>query len=246
MGQMDTAAHLLHAVRPNPDRSMIIRWMARVCVGIICTLLLFIIGAAAVVAASDAGPSSSLIPATHLSGAVCVVSGTNANPSNPGMTPFPLSPHPSGVVVVWLPGLNSKACKAVLTRGNAHIASVLASGLDQAMMVQRGVHSGPILSCPNDNGTTARLYFTYAHRPTQRIDLDLSGCGSISLLKVDSQRPSSGGHEALAPKAWRAYVAPHPDISAEGHVAVRPRWLGDVGGEATGTVQRRLGALSNS
>jgi hypothetical protein len=111
------------------------------------------------------------------------------------------------VTIVWIPGLNSKACKAVLTRGNAHIASVLASGLDQAMMVQRGVQSGPIISCPNNDGTTARLYFTYAHRPTQRIDFDLSGCSWITgpgrRLFTTQFRTDM---KLLAPKEWRRYV----------------------------------------
>jgi hypothetical protein len=51
-------------------------------------------------------------------------------------TPSPsVLAHPSAVAVVWLPGLNSRACRAVLTRGNAHIASTLASEIDGARVV---------------------------------------------------------------------------------------------------------------
>jgi hypothetical protein len=208
-----TAAHVLHRRCPDSDRPMKMRWMARSGPGSIIAMILLAISGAPVVAQADAvAASSSLIPAAHLRGAVCVVSETSAIPSHLSTPPPTLSPDPSGVTVVWIPGLNSKTCKAVLTRGNAHVASVIASGLDHAMIVQRGVQSGPIMSCPNNDGTTARLYFTYVHRPTQRIDFDLSGCTWIT---GPGRRFFTAQFRAdmsmLAPNEWRAYVAPNPD-----------------------------------
>jgi hypothetical protein len=157
--------------------------------------------------------SSGLIPATYLNGAECVVSGTNAIPSHPSTTPPTLSAHPSGVDIVWLPGLQSKTCKAVLTRGNAHFASALASAIDDAPMVK----PGPPFSCNvNDDLTSARLYFTYVRRSTQRIDDHLSECGSItgSGDRGVSRSPTDQflrDMTTLAPAAWWAYVAPYPD-----------------------------------
>jgi hypothetical protein len=56
--------------------------------------------------------------------------------SPPGTTSPSVLPHPSAVAVVWIPGLNSNAaCKAVLTRGYAHIASTLARDIDGARVL---------------------------------------------------------------------------------------------------------------
>ena len=64
----------------------------------------------------EAGATSSgLVPAAHLNGAECLVSGTGAIPSHLGTAPPTLSAHPSGVEIVWLPGEFSKTCKAVLS-----------------------------------------------------------------------------------------------------------------------------------
>jgi hypothetical protein len=66
--------------------------------------------------------TSGLIPSTQIDGGQCFVSGTSATPSHSSKTPPTLPAHPSEVKIVWLPGLYSKTCEAVLTRGNAHIA----------------------------------------------------------------------------------------------------------------------------
>jgi hypothetical protein len=193
---------------------MTIGWMARAREGSITVMILLAIGAGPVVARADAwDASSNLIPATHLSGAECVVSGTSAIPSHPGTTPPTVSSHPSGVEIVWLPGLYGMACQAVLTRGNAHIASDLGSDIDHAPVV---VARGPISCNVQDDRTSVRLYFTYARRSTQRIDDYLSECGSItdSGGGGTSRSPTNQflrDMTTLAPAAWRVYVAPYPD-----------------------------------
>jgi hypothetical protein len=116
------------------------------------------------------------------------------------------------VAVVWLPGLNSRACKAVLTRGNAHIASALASDIDEGWVVP----NADTYMCPDDDGTSARLYFTYAQGATWRIDADLSGCSWIT-APGDGTRASTPKFRedisTLAPLPWRAYLAPDADPS---------------------------------
>ena len=185
--------------------------MARARAALIGTMFLTAIGAPAVTAYAGVTPSS-LVPATHLRGAVCVVSGDNSSSSSPGTTSPSVLAHPSAVAVVWLPGLNSRACKAVLTRGNAHIASTLASDIDEA----RVVPNADTYMCPDDDGTGARLYFMYAQGATQRIDADLSGCPWIT-APGDGTRASTPKFREdmsiLAPPPWRAYLAPDADPS---------------------------------
>jgi hypothetical protein len=155
--------------------------------------------------------SSGLLPTAHLNGIECLVSGSGVIPKHSGTTPPTLSVHPSGVEIVWLPGLYGMACKVVLTRGNAHIASALASAIDNAPVVK----PGPPFSCNiQDNLTSARLYFTYAHRSAQRIDDYLSQCGSITESGDGSSRSSTNQFlrdmTTLAPAAWQRYVAAIP------------------------------------
>jgi hypothetical protein len=157
-----------------------------------------------------AAAPSSLIPATHLSGPVCVVSDYSPISDSSSKTPPTVSAHPVGVTVIWLPGLNSKTCKAAMTRGNAHIASALASDIDHASVVPNST----TIVCPADDGTSARLYFTYSRGAMQRIDADLSGCAWITAPGDASRRSNAQFRKnmaTLAPSAWRGYVAPDPD-----------------------------------
>ena len=185
--------------------------VARAGAGLICTMFFTTIGAPVATAYAGVTPSS-LVPGTHLRGAVCVLFGNSSISSPPGTTSPSVLAHPSAVAVVWLPGLNSRACKAVLTRGNAHIGSTLASDIDGA----RVVPNAETYMCPDDDGTGVRLYFMYAHGATRRIDADLSGCSWIT-APVDGTRASTPRFRedmsTLAPLPWRAYLAPNADPS---------------------------------
>jgi hypothetical protein len=185
--------------------------VARAGAALICTTLLTAIGAPVFTAYAGVAPSS-LVPATHLRGAVCVVSGHTSISSPPGTTSPSVLAHPAAVAVVWLPGLNSRACTAVLTRGNAHMASTLASDIEGA----RVVPNADTYTCPDDDGTGARLYFTYAHGATQRIDADLSGCSWITAPGHGTRASTPKFRQdmsTLAPLPWRAYLAPNADPS---------------------------------
>jgi hypothetical protein len=168
---------------------------------------------AAVMVGGGVGPASaaSLIPPTHVRNGVCGVTGTT--PSTVGTAAPSVSSRPTGVSVVWLPGLNDKSCKAVLVKGRSGIATALARDIDIARIIP---HAGTY-SCPVDDGTAARLYFTYGrHRAVQRVDADLSGCAWITAPGRGARASSSRFRRdmtTLAPSAWRPYISPTPDPS---------------------------------
>jgi hypothetical protein len=143
-------------------------------------------------------------PSTHRHGSVCIVSGSISQSF--GATPPTVSTDPVGVVIVWLPGLNSKSCKAVTTRGGPDIARDLARAIDKAPEVTspRG------RMCPSDDNTTARLFFSYHGKPTQQAYANLTGCEWIN-APGDAPRWSTARFRSdiamLAPAAWRPYVS---------------------------------------
>jgi hypothetical protein len=186
--------------------------VARAGAGLICTMFLTAIGAAPVVTAYAGVTPSSLVPTTHLRGAVCVVSGNNSTSSPAGTTSQSVLAQPSAVAVVWLPGLNSRAGKAVLTRGNARIASTLASDIDGARVLQ----NADTYMCPDDDATSTRLYFMFAHGITQRIDAHLSGCSRVTGPGEGTRASTPVFREdmsTLAPRSWRSHLAPDADPS---------------------------------
>jgi hypothetical protein len=131
--------------------------------------------------------STSAIPATTSS-------------SGPSLPTVPQ--HPSGVSIVWLPGLNNRSDKAVVTYGSSRIASALADDVNTAPLVADGVVA---TMCPNDDGTSARLYFKYHHRATRLVYADLSGCSSItasSNVSLSSTAKFRRDLSTLAPRAW--------------------------------------------
>ena len=179
--------------------------------GVLLIAVLSVLAGAAAVSQADAVTSTpSLVPATHRQGSVCLVSQNSPTPV--GTTPT-VSRHPASVIIVWLPGLNSKRCEAVVTRGGSRIASDLARDIDSAPVARtRGV-----INCPDDDGTTARLYFKFDHnQPMEEIDAPLSGCAWITAAGPSSRASTAqfgADLRTLAPPAWRAYLPPDPDPS---------------------------------
>jgi hypothetical protein len=157
------------------------------------------------VPSTAAAAASSLVPATHLRGSVCLVEGSTQGPF--GKSPPSVSAHPSAVEIVWIPGLNDKRCQSVLTRGGAHVAAALASTVNHAPVIPKGA----LYACPADDGTSVRIYFSFGDdRPAQRIDADLTGCSWISAPGEGRRSSTSRFRNALdqrAPSAWRRYFA---------------------------------------
>lgn len=148
---------------------------------------------------------SRIVPVTRLKDGVCSVAGTSL-PSY-GPTRPSVAPHPHGVEVIWTPGLNDKSCQPVLVRGGSRIASALAFDVDFAPFKPTAAQ----VVCPDDDNTSARLYFTYGHhRPVERINADLDGCGWISAGGSGARGSTSQFRTdllTLAPAAWAPYLS---------------------------------------
>jgi len=148
---------------------------------------------------------SGIVPITHLKEGVCSVAGTS-QPSY-GPTRPSVAPHPLGVEVVWTPGLNDKSCQPVLVRGGSRIATALAFDVDFAPFKPTAAQ----VVCPDDDNTSARLYFTYGRRrPVERINADLDGCEWISVEGSGACSSTSQFRTdllTLAPAAWAPYLS---------------------------------------
>jgi hypothetical protein len=144
-------------------------------------------------------------PTTHLKNGVCLVSGAPA--VVPGTAALVVTPHPTGLKILWLPGLNSTACAIAMTRAGETTAAALARAITHAPAVSSGV----AISCPNDDGSRAMMSFTYArHRAATRLVVDLDGCGFISQSGKEQRRTTTAVRAklaALAPCGWRTYFA---------------------------------------
>ena len=111
----------------------------------------------------DAGPT------------VCVKPGDGLAPSG-GNTRPRVDLDPTGATVLWLPGLNSRPCRTVLTHIGAVRARRLAAEVDRAKPFPRG----PI-ECPADDGSAATVFLTYARRAeAEVVRVGLTGCRSFS------------------------------------------------------------------
>lgn len=84
--------------------------------------------------------------------------------------------HPTGAVVLWVPGINAKPCQMFLTRLDSQQAGVLAQAVRTA---GAGLHG--VVNCPMDDGSSATVYFIYPDRPlAEVVRFELSGCGGLS------------------------------------------------------------------
>jgi hypothetical protein len=145
------------------------------------------------------------IPSAHLENGVCAVFG--APSAVPGRAALVVAPHPTGLTIRWLPGLNSKACAVVTTHAGAAPAAALARAITRAPAVS----NGDAFNCPSDDGTKASISFTYArHRSPQRLVVELSGCRFVTQSGKVQKSVTTGVSHALAaqaPCAWKSYVA---------------------------------------
>jgi hypothetical protein len=147
---------------------------------------------------------SSTVPSSHVQNGVCEVAGDTPDPT--GRQPLVVAPRPTGVTVIWLPGLDSKSCTAATSHGGAGTAVRLARAIDHA----RTISAHAVFNCPNDDGTAAWLTFSYAgHKSSARIDLSLSGCRFMNAPGTLRRSMSVGVSTALsslAPCPWATYV----------------------------------------
>jgi len=120
---------------------------------------------------------------------VCVSPGDGLAPSGGSTRPW-ADPDPSGATVLWLPGLNSKPCRTVLTHLGPVRARTFAADVDKAKPFPKGA-----ISCPMDDGSSATVFLAYAGRTeTEVVRVGLTGCASFS-APHRAILWSDGGHE---------------------------------------------------
>ncbi|HWC33234.1 MAG TPA: hypothetical protein VG650_00275 [Mycobacteriales bacterium] len=135
---------------------------------------------------------------------------TTSNASPSGSSDAPLlwvRAHPTGLVAVWIPGLNAtgKHCAARRTTDGAALAQRVAVAIRHT----KAFPSEP-LPCPYDDNTQVRLYFTYDHGGDEYADVSLAGCRPISAPARASRWSDTAVEKPLhdaAPAAWRSYLA---------------------------------------
>jgi hypothetical protein len=170
----------------------------------LCLCLCLCLSRPAAVGATTVATAAVATPSAHLENGVCTVSG--APSATPGHAALVVAPHPTGVTIRWLPGLNSKACAIATTHGGAAPAVALARAITRAPTVS----NGSAFNCPSDDGTTASISFSFAHhRSPQRLVVGLSGCRGVTQSGKVQKSMTVGVSDALAalaPCAWRSYV----------------------------------------
>jgi hypothetical protein len=135
-------------------------------------------------------------PATMTRGACLVVGRSSPDTKSKGQVA--VGRHPTGVVIVWLPGMNQHPCRAAISRENADSARRLAEDIDEAPKFPNGN-----FNCPSDDAMGARMYFTHEGTADLAI-LGFSGCRGISAPGRSARSFSTRLARDLAP------IAPHP------------------------------------
>ncbi|GAA4615895.1 hypothetical protein GCM10023195_70350 [Actinoallomurus liliacearum] len=113
-----------------------------------------------------------------------------------------VDPHPVGIVVVWLPGMNQHPCRAELTRGNADLARRIAKDVEAAPKWPSGV-----FHCPMDDALDAELYFEQPrHAKAELVDAGLAGCRGIAAPGRSARQFTdrfARDLASIAPSPWR-------------------------------------------
>lgn len=164
-------------------------------------------GPSAASAAPSRPPSGFLppVPSTHRTAAGgCVVDGgTQGFPI--GRAKLEIRSRPVGAAAVWLPGLNSTACEAVLTQGGTALARRLAADVARAPYIPPGTYS-----CPMSDGTSVRVSFIFLTGSSQTVGIALNGCAGITSRACRARALTAALRRdlsAIAPPAWRSYLA---------------------------------------
>jgi hypothetical protein len=87
-----------------------------------------------------------------------------------------LDPHPTGGVALWLPGLNARPCRAVLTALTRSQASAFAVAVDHARPFPSGAWD-----CAMDDASGVTVFLSYPGRvQAEVVEVALSGCGGLT------------------------------------------------------------------
>lgn len=152
-------------------------------------------------------PAPAHPPKTAVVKGACTVPSATSGDSPYTTTHLPLlwvRKHPTGLVAVWLPGLNAKHCVARRTTSGTHPAERAAAAIRQA-----AAFPPETLWCPNDDNARVRLYFTYARGGDEYADVALAGCRPIAAPGRAARWTDAAVTKALraaAPAAWHSYL----------------------------------------
>lgn len=115
--------------------------------------------------------------------------GPTGSTASTGPTPRGLvtvDPDPTGVVGIWLPGIDTRPCHWSLATDGAAVAKRLASDIRSAPPFPSGG-----VSCPYDDESRVDLYFRYpGDRAMEHVSVGLRGCVEISAPGAEPRRGS--------------------------------------------------------
>jgi hypothetical protein len=149
------------------------------------------------------GPSIHIVSSARLRNGVCTLPGL-PQPSY-GSTAPEVTTNPTGLDLVWTPGLNDKTCKTVQRRATAREASVLAEDIDNAPLIANAVE----VNCPADDGSRVVLYFAYPNGIAGPVTIQLDGCGwTFAAGSEMRQTTATLRHDLMSfsPPPWRHYL----------------------------------------
>lgn len=131
----------------------------------------------------------------------CALQGVSAHTATTEQGLVSVDPSASGLVILWVPGLNQRPCWAELVDSGSGVARRLAAAIDTAPATTPGT-----TACTAADNTGAELYFQYPGRPSERADVSLSGCEGVAAPGRDQRQLSddlAASLLPLAPGAWR-------------------------------------------
>ena len=139
-------------------------------------------------------------------GPCVLVGGARAPGSNGSNVPLEVARNPDYAVVIWVPGLNARPCRAAMTRIGMSEARSLAGAIDAAPLFPKGT-----FNCPADDGGAADIYFAYrGASPVARVWISLAGCRPVVMEDRWPRQLVSSIMDLLrhgAPQAWRHYLS---------------------------------------
>jgi hypothetical protein len=148
-------------------------------------------------------PAPGTAPLTRKRHGACTVEPTS-QPAPVGANGLVyVDPKPRRVVAIWLPSENASNCMAVRTNDNTLPATRIAAAVEGAPAMPRGIF------CPRDDGSAVRLYLTYDSGVDEYVNVELSGCHTVSApgrMARETTPALTTALRKIAPPGWGNYL----------------------------------------